>query len=64
MTDSEIQKLTRLAYLRFYYRPEMIARQLRGIKSVAELKRTVQTAWTMVRQSDLGEDETGMEVIA
>jgi len=64
MTDSEIQKLTRLAYLRFYYRPEMIARQLRGIKSVAELKRTLQTAWTMVRQSDLGEDETGMEVIA
>ncbi len=63
MTDAEIQRWARLGYLRFYYRPSMIKRQLKNVKSWDELKRSIQTAWQMVKQTDLGEDSTGMEVI-
>ncbi len=63
MTDTEIQRWARLGYLRFYYRPSMIRRQLRNVKSWPELKRSMQTAWQMLKQADLGEDATGMEVI-
>ena len=63
MTDTEIQRWARLGYLRFYYRPSMIKRQLRNVKSWPELKRSMQTAWQMIKQADLGEDSTGMEVV-
>jgi radical SAM superfamily enzyme YgiQ (UPF0313 family) len=63
MTDAEIQKWTRLAYLRFYYRPSMVRRQLKTVRSGAELKRSVGVAWQMIVQSQLGEDATGMEVV-
>jgi len=64
MTDAEIQKWTRLAYLRFYYRPSMIRRQLQNVKSPGEFKRSLSTAWQMILQNQLGEDSTGMEVVA
>jgi len=64
MTDAEIQKWTRLAYLRFYYRPSMIRRQLKNVQSPGEFKRSLSTAWQMILQNQLGEDSTGMEVVA
>lgn len=63
MTDAEIQRWTRIAYLRFYYRPEMIKRQLSRVKSVDELRRSAETAWQMIKNVELGEDTTGMEVV-
>lgn len=63
MTDAEIQRWSRLAYLRFYYRPQMIARHLQRMKSWDEVKRSAMTAWQILAQSDLGEDSTGMEVV-
>ena len=63
MTDAEIQRWTRLAYLRFYYRPKYIARALRRIKSREELVRSLKTAWSMVARPSVG-DEAGMEVLA
>ena len=63
MTDAEIQRWTRLAYLRFYYRPKMIRRQLERVDSVDQLKRSVSTAWQMLMEHSLGEDSTGMEVV-
>ncbi|MCB9745263.1 MAG: cobalamin B12-binding domain-containing protein [Alphaproteobacteria bacterium] len=63
MTDAEIQRWTRLAYLRFYYRPEMIKRRLQAVESSDELARSVRTAWQMLMERRLGEDATGMEVV-
>jgi radical SAM superfamily enzyme YgiQ (UPF0313 family) len=63
MTDAEIQRWARLGYLRFYYRPTMIKRQLKNVTSYSALKRSMSTAWQMVKQADLGEDGTGMEVV-
>ena len=61
MTDKEIQRWTRLAYLRFYYRPSQIARSLSQIKSRDELVRSVKTAWQMLVVNP--ETEVGMEVV-
>lgn len=63
MTDAEIQRWARLGYLRFYYRPQMIKRHLARMKSWDEVKRSAQTAWQMLREDQLGEDGTGMEVV-
>ena len=63
MTDAEIQRWARVGYLRFYYRPKMMARQLSRMKSVDELKRSASTAWQILRESKLGEDATGMEIV-
>ncbi len=63
MTDAEIQRWTRLGYLRFYYRPKMIARHLARMKSFDELKRSARTAWEMLTVRELGEEATGMEVV-
>jgi anaerobic magnesium-protoporphyrin IX monomethyl ester cyclase len=63
MTDEEIQRWARLGYLRFYYRPSMVKRQLKNMKSLSEFKRSMAVAWEMVKQADLGEDSTGMEVV-
>jgi radical SAM superfamily enzyme YgiQ (UPF0313 family) len=64
MTDAEIKRWTRLAYLRFYYRPKYIARALSRVKSVDELARSVKTAWQMLITSPSDGDDAGMEVIA
>lgn len=61
MTDEEIQRYTRLAYLRFYYRPKQIFRSLSRIKSRDELVRSVQTAWKMLVVNP--STEAGMEVV-
>ena len=61
MTDAEIQRLTRLAYLRFYYRPKYLVRALRRLKSPEELARSVRTAVQMLMEQP---GEPGMEVVA
>ena len=61
MSDREIQRWTRLAYLRFYYRPKQIARSISRIKSRDELVRSVKTAWQMLVVRP--ETEIGMEVV-
>lgn len=61
LSDDEIRRWTRLAYLRFYYRPAMVQHHLRRMKSWEELRRSAQTAWQMLA-GDPG-DESGMEVV-
>ncbi len=63
MSDADIQRLTRLAYLRFYYRPRYILRALGRLKSGDELARSVRTAWQMLAERP-GEADSGMEVVA
>lgn len=65
LTDAEIQRWTRVAYLRFYYRPRYILRALRRLKSREELARSVRTAWQMLVEQPGGQGEdAGMEVLA
>jgi radical SAM superfamily enzyme YgiQ (UPF0313 family) len=64
MSDAEIQRWCRLAYLRFYYRPTYMARALARIKSPEELARSVKTAWQMVVNDPGQGDDAGMEVLA
>ena len=63
MSDEEIQRWTRLAYLRFYYRPTYMARAASRLKSYDELKRSAETAIQMLTQST-ARDDAGMEVLA
>ncbi len=63
MSDAEIQRWTKLAYLRFYYRPRYILRALQRMKSREELARSVRTAWQMLVERP-GEADSGMEVVA
>jgi len=63
MSDEEIQRWTRLAYLRFYYRPTYMARAAARLKSYDELKRSAETAIQMLTQST-ARDDAGMEVLA
>lgn len=63
MTDEEIQRWTRLAYLRFYYRPSYMARAASRLKSYDELKRSAETAIQMLTQPT-DRDDAGMEVLA
>lgn len=64
MSDAEIQRWCRLAYLRFYYRPKYIARALGRLKSREELGRSIQTAWQMLVNDPGAQDDAGMEVLA
>jgi radical SAM superfamily enzyme YgiQ (UPF0313 family) len=48
LTENQIQELTQLAYIRFYYRPMFALRTLSRIKSMHEFRRSVSTAWQMV----------------
>ena len=64
MTDEEIQRWTRLAYLRFYYRPSYMARSLKRMKSVEELRRSALTAIQMLTRPAGGDADAGMEVVA
>ena len=63
MTDEEIQRWTRLAYLRFYYRPSYMARAASRLKSYDELQRSAETAIQMLTQPT-DRDDAGMEVLA
>ncbi len=64
MTDEEIQRWTRLAYLRFYYRPSYVTRAVGRLKSFDEFKRSASTALQMLTRSAQAEAEPGMEVLA
>ncbi len=66
MSDAEIQRWARLAYLRFYYRPKAIAKAVRRVKSRDELKRSIATAWQMLVNDPGAQDgdDAGMEVLA
>ncbi len=64
MTDAEIQRWTRLAYLRFYYRPKYMARALTRMKSPDELSRSLKTAWEMLTNGGHSGGDAGMEVLA
>jgi anaerobic magnesium-protoporphyrin IX monomethyl ester cyclase len=63
MTDAEIQRWTRLAYLRFYYRPRYMMRAFTRLKSRDELARSLRTAWQML-VTDPAAESAGMEVLA
>lgn len=55
--ETTVERLTKLAYLAFYYRPGYIYRALRRIRSTDELRRSVRTALRMLsdmRYSDRG----------
>ena len=65
MSDAEIQRWCRLAYLRFYYRPKYIARAMSRLQSKDELRRSLSTAWQMlVTDPGASADDAGMEVLA
>jgi radical SAM superfamily enzyme YgiQ (UPF0313 family) len=64
MSDEEIQRWCRLAYLRFYYRPKYMMRAVKRLKSGEELKRSVGTAWQMLINDPSKQDDAGMEVLA
>ena len=64
MTDAEIQRWTRLAYLRFYYRPRYVARALSRMKSPEEFARSARTAIQMLTQGGHSGGDAGMEVLA
>lgn len=65
MTDEEIQRWCRIAYLRFYYRPKYLAKAVGRVKSTDELARSVRTAWQMLTKPAGGDgDSAGMEVLA
>ncbi len=64
MTDEEIKRWTRLAYLRFYYRPQYAARALSRMKSAEEFKRSAETAFQMLFNGRDSDADAGMEVLA
>ena len=65
MTDEEIQRWTRLAYLRFYYRPSYVARAMSRMKSADEIRRSAVTAIQMLTSPGGADgDAAGMEVLA
>jgi radical SAM superfamily enzyme YgiQ (UPF0313 family) len=65
ISDAEIQRWCRLAYLRFYYRPQYVARAITRLKSPEELSRSIKTAWQMLwTDPGAGADSAGMEVLA
>jgi len=47
LNEEEVQEWTRKAYLAFYFRPRYILKALLRLKSWKELKRSVNTAWSM-----------------
>jgi hypothetical protein len=55
LSEEEVQALTQLAYVRFYYRPMFAARAISRVKSVHELRRSVSTAWEMLVQKPEGQ---------
>ncbi len=63
MSDADIQRWTRLAYLRFYYRPRYIARALARMKSRDEFSRSLRTAWEMLVSQPRSGDGSGKEIL-
>jgi len=50
LTENDVQRLVRRAYLAFYFRPRYIIKALARVRSWAELRRSALTAWTMFSQ--------------
>ena len=55
LTERDIQELTQLAYVRFYYRPLFAMKTLGRVKSWHELRRSASTAWQMLMQKPEGQ---------
>ncbi len=55
MSETEIQALTQLAYVRFYYRPIFAAKTMGRMKSWHEVRRSMSTAWQMLVQKPEGQ---------
>jgi radical SAM superfamily enzyme YgiQ (UPF0313 family) len=55
MSEEQIQALTQLAYVRFYYRPIFAAKAVARMKSWHEVRRSVSTAWQMLTQKPEGQ---------
>ena len=55
LTEEEIQELTQLAYVRFYYRPKFAMKSIAKMRSWHEVKRSVSTAWQMLIQKPEGQ---------
>ena len=55
MSETEIQALTQLAYVRFYYRPVFAAKTMGRMKSWHEVRRSMSTAWQMLVQKPEGQ---------
>ena len=62
LTEQQVQELTQLAYLRFYYRPSYMVRALKRIKSWPELTRSVATALQMATSPPEGDDSGPQEL--
>jgi anaerobic magnesium-protoporphyrin IX monomethyl ester cyclase len=62
MSEAEVERWIRLAYLRFYFRPSYILRALRRVQSWDELVRSARTAAQMALTPPGDHDDTGMEV--
>jgi hypothetical protein len=56
LSEEEIERWIRRAYLRFYYRPRYIARALRRLKSREEFVRSARTAVQMLLVRPGGHD--------
>jgi radical SAM superfamily enzyme YgiQ (UPF0313 family) len=64
MSDEDILRWTRVAYLRFYYRPGYLLRALKRVRTVEEFSRNANTAWKMLLEDPADDVNGGMEVIA
>ncbi len=62
LSEAEVERWIRLAYLRFYFRPSYVVRALRRVRSWEELTRSARTAAQMVIKPPGDHDDTGMEV--
>jgi len=62
LSEAEVERWIRLAYLRFYFRPSYVARALKRVQSWDELVRSARTAAQMAFAPPDDHDDTGMEV--
>ncbi len=62
LSEAEVERWIRLAYLRFYFRPRYVASALRRVKSWDELQRSARTALQMLVDPPGEHDETGPQV--
>jgi anaerobic magnesium-protoporphyrin IX monomethyl ester cyclase len=62
LTEAEVERWIRLAYLRFYFRPSYVMRALRRVQSWDEFVRSARTAAQMALTPPGDHDDTGMEV--
>ena len=63
LSEAEIQRWTRHAYLRFYYRPRYVMQALRRVRSWEELVRSVNTAVQMLVNRPTADPAANTEVL-